>query len=113
MTELQKQQCIPCKDAKPENLLSKDKIDMYLQELKLWTLSPTGTFIFKEYTLPNFVKALGFVEQIADIAEEAGHHPDIHIWYNRVRLELSTHSLQGLTQNDFIVASRIDNLMML
>ncbi len=113
MKSLKTELCTPCEDAKEEHLFSKETIDTYLSELDAWHVDPTYHFIFKEYTFQNFVKALGFIEQVADIAEEVGHHPDIHIWYNKVRLELSTHSVGGITKNDFIVASRIDGLLVL
>ncbi len=51
-----------------------------------------------------------FVDYIADLAEEQGHHPDIHIHWNKVLLELCTHSMNGLSENDFIVAAKINNL---
>ena len=54
--------------------------------------------------------AMEFVSQVADIAEGANHHPHIHIFYNRVKLELSTHAIKGLSENDFILAAKINAL---
>ena len=51
-----------------------------------------------------------FVNKVADLAEAEGHHPDIHIFYNKVSLELSTHAIRGLSENDFILAAKIDRL---
>lgn len=67
--------------------------------------------IVREYKLADFAQAIAFVNRIAELAEEANHHPDIlvHGW-NRVRLELSTHSEGGLTDADFALAERIDGL---
>ncbi len=73
-----------------------------------WTLSDDVKQISKEYKFKDFLGAVNFVNKISEIAEEEGHHPDIHIFYNRVRLELSTHSIGGLSENDFILAAKID-----
>jgi 4a-hydroxytetrahydrobiopterin dehydratase len=62
----------------------------------------------KEFKFVDFIGAINFVNLVADIAEEEGHHPDIHIFYNKVRLELSTHAIGGLSENDFILAAKID-----
>jgi 4a-hydroxytetrahydrobiopterin dehydratase len=65
-----------------------------------------------DYEFKDFKEALGFVNQVGDLAEEADHHPDIllHGW-NKVRLTLSTHSAGGLTMNDFMLARRVDGLL--
>lgn len=107
------QSCVPCEDPSQAVLLSVDTINLYLAELKAWELSGDGKIIFKKFTFKDFVHAMSFVEQVADVAEELGHHPDIHISYNKLKLELTTHSVEALTQNDFVVASRIDGLWLL
>jgi 4a-hydroxytetrahydrobiopterin dehydratase len=71
-----------------------------------------GHTITREWTFEDFAKAIVFVNRVADVAESANHHPDIYIHgWNKVRLELSTHSEGGLTQADFDMASRIDALV--
>jgi 4a-hydroxytetrahydrobiopterin dehydratase len=70
-----------------------------------------GQAITREWTFEDFAQALAFVNRVADAAETVNHHPDIHLHgWNRVRLELSTHSEGGLTQADFDMAARIDAL---
>ncbi|HTA97297.1 MAG TPA: 4a-hydroxytetrahydrobiopterin dehydratase [Solirubrobacteraceae bacterium] len=70
-----------------------------------------GEAIVREWKLDDFAAAIAFVNRVADTAERANHHPDIHLHgWNKVRLELSTHSQGGLTQADFDMASRIDAL---
>jgi 4a-hydroxytetrahydrobiopterin dehydratase len=71
----------------------------------------TGKLIAREWTLADFAAAIAFVNRVAALAEDAGHHPDIlvHGW-NKVRLELCTHSAGGLTAADFALAGRIDEL---
>lgn len=67
--------------------------------------------ITKEFKFKDFKEAMVFVNNIADIAEAEGHHPDIYIFYNLVRIELSTHAVHGLSENDFILAAKIDGLV--
>jgi 4a-hydroxytetrahydrobiopterin dehydratase len=70
-----------------------------------------GDAIAREYKLADFAEAIAFVNRVAEAAEQAGHHPDIHVHgWNRVRLELSTHSEGGITQADLDMAERIDAL---
>ncbi|HEY5195140.1 MAG TPA: 4a-hydroxytetrahydrobiopterin dehydratase [Solirubrobacteraceae bacterium] len=70
-----------------------------------------GRAIAREWQLKDFAEAIAFVNRVADVAEAADHHPDIHLHgWNKVRLELSTHSEGGLTEADFDMASRIDEL---
>ena len=69
------------------------------------------TRIRHEFKFKDFKQAIAFVNKAADIAEEEGHHPDIHIHYNRVVIELWTHSIGGLSENDFIMAAKIERLV--
>jgi 4a-hydroxytetrahydrobiopterin dehydratase len=66
--------------------------------------------IKREFIFQNFVRAIDFVNKVAELAEEINHHPDISISYNKVRLTLSTHKAGGLTEKDFLLASRIDKI---
>ncbi|MFA6076761.1 MAG: 4a-hydroxytetrahydrobiopterin dehydratase [Candidatus Paceibacterota bacterium] len=107
MNNLLKKKCVPCEDKNLKPLSRADAQD-YLDELTGWSLDKDVKKISKEYKFKDFIGALNFVERVADIAEEEGHHPDIHIHYNKVLLELSTHAIGGLSENDFIVATKID-----
>jgi len=73
-----------------------------------WMLDEKGQKISKEFKFKDFIGAINFVNYIAEIAESEGHHPDIKINYNKVLLELWTHAIGGLSENDFIVAAKID-----
>jgi 4a-hydroxytetrahydrobiopterin dehydratase len=88
--------------------LEKEQVAAQLQNLAHWKLQ--GDQIERLLTFENFTDAMVFVNRVAEIAEEEGHHPDIRIVYNRVTLALSTHDAGGLTQKDFKVARRIDSL---
>lgn len=87
---------------------NKTKAEEFLAEVPGWTLDKDAKIIAKEFKFQDFIGAVNFVERVADVAEMEGHHPDIHIFYNKVLLELSTHSIGGLSENDFIVAAKID-----
>jgi len=106
MTDLLNKKCVPCEgEVKP---LSRADAQDYADEVPGWVLDEKALKISKEFKFKDFVEAIDFVGRVADIAEEEGHHPDIHIFYNKVLLELSTHSIDGLSENDFILAAKID-----
>ena len=66
--------------------------------------------IKKKYKFANFKEAISFVNKVAILAESEGHHPNIFIYYNKVDIELYTHAIKGLHDNDFIMAAKIDNI---
>lgn len=81
-----------------------------LAEVPQWGLSDDGTAISRRFTFADFAAAMRFVNAVADAAERLDHHPDIDIRWNTVDLTLSTHSVGGLTDNDFTLARQIDGL---
>jgi 4a-hydroxytetrahydrobiopterin dehydratase len=91
------------------NKLERQQVAEALQSLSTWTLQ--GNQIERLLTFENFVDAMIFVNKVAEIAEEEGHHPDIRIVYNRVTLALTSHDAGGLTTRDFRLAHRIDELL--
>ncbi|MEK9181875.1 MAG: 4a-hydroxytetrahydrobiopterin dehydratase [Patescibacteria group bacterium] len=107
MNNLLKKKCVPCenKGMKP---FGRAEAEDYLTQISDWTLNDKGVKISKEYKFKDFIGAINFINLVADIAEMEEHHPDIHIRYNKVLLELSTHAISGLSENDFIVAAKID-----
>jgi len=88
--------------------LAQKEAEVLAREVPLWTLV-TGT-IEREFHFRNFREAMEFVNEVAALANEQDHHPDIFISYSNVRLTLSTHKINGLSLNDFIVAAKIDLL---
>jgi len=91
------------------DLIATDQLEKLAKKIPEWDLEDsilTRTFEFDE-----FMEAIDFVNSVAEIAEEAQHHPDIDIRYQTVTLNLTTHDLGGLTKMDFELASRIDNLV--
>ncbi len=117
--DLLKKKCVPCEGGVPP--LSHEEITRYLENVPGWELyeeksenlkkTGLGSKIFKRYKFKDFIGAINFVNEVAEMAEEEGHHPDININYNKVVLELSTHAIGGLSENDFILAAKIDAKM--
>jgi len=106
--ELAKQKCVPCRGSTPP--LTADKVKAYLVAVPQWSLSADGKRISRTFTFKDFVQAMKFVNKVADVAEEQGHHPDIHIHWNKVELELWTHAIGGLHENDFVMAAKLEKL---
>lgn len=103
---LEQEKCVPCEiGAQP---LTHEEAVALCAAIPQWTLKDGE--IEREFTLKDFRAAIAFVNQVADLAEAQGHHPDIEIHYNKVRLVLSTHKIGGLSRNDFILAAKIDKM---
>ncbi len=106
MSNLTQKKCVPCEGGVPP--LGKAEVEGLLTQVSGWSL--TGKSINKDFKFKNFVEAITFVNQVADLAEQEGHHPDIHIHYNIVRFDIWTHVIDGLSENDFILAAKINAL---
>ncbi|MHB9026980.1 MAG: 4a-hydroxytetrahydrobiopterin dehydratase [Armatimonadota bacterium] len=107
--ELTQQKCVPCEvGTKP---LARDEAEKLLAEAPQWTLQEDAKAITREFKLKDFRAAIDFVNKVAEIAEAEGHHPDIFIYYNKVKLTHSTHKIGGLSLNDFILAAKIDRVI--
>lgn len=76
-----------------------------------WHLGEKGTRLTRRFEFEDFRKAMEFVNRVADVAEEQGHHPDVAIHWNKVDLVLWTHKIGGLHENDFILAAKVDRLL--
>ena len=104
--KLTEKKCVPCEGGTPP--LGEPDIIKYMTEIPAWSLKEghlSRTFKFKKFS-----DAISFVNSVARLAEEEGHHPDISIHYNRVDLELWTHAIKGLSENDFILAAKINRI---
>ena len=118
--DLTKKHCVPCEGGMPP--LPEEKENEMLKLIQHdpsassgqagWILVRDGTHkITKQFKFKDFKKAMGFVNKIADLAESEGHHPDIKIVYNKVSLDLFTHVVGGLSENDFIMAAKINKIL--
>jgi len=89
-------------------LLSDSEIDPRLAELEGW--GREGETIVKTFELGDFVGSIGFIDRVVEPAEEMGHHPDLSVSWNKVRVSITTHAAGGLTANDFELAKRIEGV---
>jgi 4a-hydroxytetrahydrobiopterin dehydratase len=98
-----------CQPMKPDQVLSLNEEADLIQQIRSWVLNRTGVHsISKKFAFPGFMESIEFIGKVADLAESENHHPDIHIYYNRVEIVLRTHLVNGLSENDFILAAKID-----
>ena len=107
MGDLTSKKCVPCEAGTPP--LPEDAVKKLLPQVPSW--QKEGSKIKKEFNFKNFRQAMEFVSKVADLAEKEGHHPNICVFYSRVALTLWTHAIGGLSENDFILAAKIDKLL--
>jgi 4a-hydroxytetrahydrobiopterin dehydratase len=107
--ELTRKKCVPCEGGVPK--LSPEEAEAHLGSVPGWSLTPDGLRIRREGKAKNFMAAMRFFERVAEVAEAEGHHPDLHlVGYRNVAIEIWTHAIGGLSENDFILAAKIDRL---
>jgi 4a-hydroxytetrahydrobiopterin dehydratase len=107
--ELVQKKCLPCEGGVPK--YSQDQAVGQLKTLNGWKLTHNGERIRKDWTVKNFMAGMEFFGEVAKLAEADGHHPDLHLeGYRNVWIELWTHAIGGLSENDFILAAKIDQL---
>jgi 4a-hydroxytetrahydrobiopterin dehydratase len=107
--DLASKSCVPCRGGIPP--LTRDEAGELLARAPEWSLEENGTRLKRLFEFEDFKKAIAFVNRVADIAEEQGHHPDIAIHWNKVDLVLWTHKIGGLHENDFILAAKVNRLL--
>lgn len=107
--DLASKKCVACEGGTPP--FTAEEIQTYLPQLKRQWIVIDGKKIKNEFTFKDFKEAMGFINKIAEIAEAEGHHPDMYIFYNHVSIELWTHAVGGLSENDFIMAAKIEELI--
>ena len=107
-TELAGKTCTPCRGGVPP--LAREQAQRYLAEAPGWTLGEDATRIERRFRFKNFAEAQAFAVRIGEIAEAEGHHPDICYGWGYCRVELQTHKIKGLHENDFIMAAKINRL---
>ena len=105
MSDLSKMDCIPCRGGVPP--LSGGRIAELLGQLNGWEVEDQH-HLTRDYTFPDFARALAFVNQAGAIAEQQGHHPDLLLVWGKVGVKIWTHKIDGLTESDFILAAKID-----
>jgi 4a-hydroxytetrahydrobiopterin dehydratase len=107
MTDLSNNKCEACNHLTPK--LTAEQAGELLTQLRDWTIT-SGDRLTKRWKFTDFAEALKFVNAVGVIAEEEGHHPDISFGWGYAEVTLTTHAIQGLSKNDFIMAAKIDLL---
>ena len=109
MEGLASKSCAPCRGGVPP--LSAEEAQRMLSGADRWRLEENATRLSRRFEFRDFVEAMKFVNRVADLAEQQGHHPDIAIHWNKVDLVLWTHKIGGLHENDFILAAKVNRLL--
>ena len=105
--DLASRRCVPCKEG--TRPLTEREYAPLLEQLDGWQVVE-GHHVSKTYKFKNFKEALAFVNRVGDVAEGEGHHPDITFTWGRARIDIWTHSVGGLSESDFVLAAKIDEL---
>ena len=107
--QLTQKKCLPCEGGVEP--YTDEQAKAQLGQLDGWSLTRDGQRIRREWTVTNFMAGMEFFNRVAALAEQDGHHPDLHIeGYKNVWIEIWTHAIGGLSENDFILAAKIDNV---
>ena len=111
MEDLANKKCIPCEGGIPS--FNIEEIHKYLKKVDGWEVKSDDQktyYLIKEFKFDNFLKSIQFVNKVGDIAETQGHHPDIWFGWGYAKVKITTHAIEGLSENDFILAAKIDKI---
>lgn len=107
MPDLLNKKCVPCEGGVPP--FTPEQISEYKKQVSdNWDVIEDGKKVKRKFKFKDFKEAMVFVNKVAEVAEQEQHHPDIKIFYNLVEITLWTHAIMGLSENDFIMAAKID-----
>jgi 4a-hydroxytetrahydrobiopterin dehydratase len=109
MSDLIRKRCEPCTPGIPA--LDKARVAELLAELEGWSVEPDGKRIVKTFVFKNFHETMAFVNALAWVAHREDHHPDLEVSYKQCRVRYNTHTVDGLSENDFICAAKLDALV--
>lgn len=110
MEDLTKKHCVPCEAKSGIEPFNAEQANEYLKEVPGWELADDQKSIGRSFKFANFAEALEFVTKIGQVAEEEGHHPDIEFGWGYAKIKIATHAIGGLSENDFILAAKINRL---
>lgn len=108
MNDLVLKKCVPCEIGTPP--LTEKEYQSFLKQLNLDWEVIEGKKIRHEFKFEDFLESTEFVNKVAKLAEKENHHPNIHIYYSRVVIDLTTHNIKGLSVNDFVMAAKIEQI---
>jgi len=106
--ELGKKKCLACEGG--ATVLTAGEVEKLLSQVSGWRVEPGESELRKRYKFAKFTDTVAFVNRMADLAETEGHHPDFCVRYTTLDVSLTTHAIGGLSENDFILAAKIDQL---
>lgn len=110
MTELSNKRCVPCEGGtQPLDAAQAEKLLQQLDDG--WSLAEDGTELRNDFNFKGFYKTMAFVNAVAWIANQENHHPDLEVGYNHCLVRFMTHAIGGLSENDFICAAKVDQLL--
>ncbi len=107
MADLASKTCVPCKGGVPP--LQGAELTALQSQVPGWDVVE-GHHLERNFKFPDFAQALAFVNRVGEIAEQQGHHPDIYLTWGKAGIKTWTHTIDGLTESDFILAAKISNL---
>jgi 4a-hydroxytetrahydrobiopterin dehydratase len=105
--QLADKKCVPCRGGVPP--LKGNDLKKFQHDVPKWTVT-NEHHLTREFKFPDFKQALDFVNRVGAVAEEQGHHPDILLGWGKAEITMWTHKIDGLTESDFIMAAKIDQL---
>ena len=108
MNDLTQKKCLPCEGGVEP--LSQDEAKALLQQIPHWRLNDHCTEISKDFSFKDYYHTMDFVNKVASIADQENHHPTIEVGYGKCLVRYQTHATNGLSENDFICAAKIDQL---
>jgi 4a-hydroxytetrahydrobiopterin dehydratase len=108
MSPLREQQCQPIAKGSPH--LSEEQLHEFMKEIPRWSLTSSHAAIHREFHFKNYYETMAFVNAVAWVAHQQDHHPDLEVSYSRCKIIYTTHTVAGLSMNDFICAAHIDAL---
>ena len=111
MSDLSKKKCVACDGNIPP--FDKSEIHKYLKKVDDWEVKKgeeKNFYLIKEFKFKNFEESQKFVNEVGKVSEEEGHHPDIIFGWGYAKINITTHAIEGLSENDFILAAKIDNI---
>ncbi len=111
MSDLANKKCVPCSGNIPAFKI--EEIHKYLKKVDGWNVKEDkldNFHLIKEFNFKNFIESQYFVNKVGDIAEKEGHHPDIWFGWGYAKIKIFTHAIKGLSESDFILAAKIDQI---
>lgn len=109
MTELVGKRCLPCEGGVAA--LNSDEIQRFLLQVPAWQVNANNTIITRQFEFKNYYQTMTFVNAVAWLAHQENHHPDMLVSYQQCVVNYNTHAVNGLTENDFICAAKVDVLL--